>query len=195
MPLDNNSANNFKDFLDAIKPYLNYQPVDLSCMGIEAFQFSTDEKPVGQWRDGKILWAKSIDCGTLPDTSSKTVDTGLSGVSVYFWLGMATKTNTSLPLPFPETGGQINAYFNSPNLLITTSNNRTSYNGYITLFYTKTTDSPLPSDVKFAGLLSDGTVVYKKTVATGGSAPSGATLIYRLALLNSTDVVYYTLAS
>lgn len=61
--------------------------------------------------------------------------------------------------------------------------------------YTKTTDSPLPSDVKFAGVLSDGTVVYKKTVATGGSAPSGTTLIYRLPLLNGTDVVYYTLAS
>ena len=65
-------------------------------------------------------------------------------------------------------------------------------NCYTTVQYTKTTDSPLPSDVKFAGLLSDGTVVYKKTVATGGSVPSGATLIYRLPLLNSTDVVYFT---
>ena len=58
--------------------------------------------------------------------------------------------------------------------------------------YTKTTDSALPSDVKFAGVTAGGDIVLKKTVSTGGSVPSGGTLLYRLPLLNGTDVVYYT---
>jgi hypothetical protein len=91
---------------------------------------------------------------------------------------------------------RVGTYVTNTNITIGTSTNLSAYTDtQVTIQYTKTTDSPLPSDVKFAGVLSDGTVVYKKTVATGGSAPSGTTLIYRLPLLNSTDVVYYTTTS
>ena len=72
MSLDNNSANNFKDFLDAIKPFLNYQLYDMSGMGVEAFQFSTDEKPVGMWTDRKIVYQKVIDANIISQSSKNT---------------------------------------------------------------------------------------------------------------------------
>ena len=61
MSLVNNSANNFKDFLDAIKPYLNYQFYDMSGQGVEANNFSTDEKVIGTWIDGKPLYQKTFE--------------------------------------------------------------------------------------------------------------------------------------
>ena len=112
MSLDNNSANNFKDFLDAIKPYLNYQPVDLSCMGIDAFQFSTDEKPVGMATDRKLLYAKTIDCGALPNKTEKNVAHGISNLEkVYFCGGMATSSNYAyqITLPFVHGNDPVNS--------------------------------------------------------------------------------------
>lgn len=173
--------------------------VDYSVLSNEAFVFSATEKVIGQWTDGKLLYAKTVDCGTMPNNEKKYVPHGISNLDKVVYItgaGLISTANAFYVLPtlnLTNLSGCINVEVDDTNIIIYTWMDRTNFGGgHVTLFYTKTTDSPLASDEKFAGLLSSGTVVYKKTVSTGGSAPSGTTLIYRLALLNSTDVVYFT---
>lgn len=165
--------------------------VDYSVLSNEAFIFSTTEKAVGQWKNGKLLYAKTVSGNAGGSSSvSSTLDTISNIDEMVLAQGIIDcGTNDKRIIPnlsssIEQQGNNVTFYTNSNQMFIRSL--------VVTFFYTKTTDSPLASDVKFAGVLSDGTVVYKKTVATGGSAPSGATLIYRLPLLNSTDVVYYT---
>lgn len=175
MSLDNNSANNFKDFLDAIKPYLNYQPVDLSCMGMDAFQFSTDEKPVGMWTDRKILYAKTVDCGALPNASEKTVNHGILNIDkITLILGTGLFSNgTSMFLPLVYNANDVTfttkIAVNKTQIVMSNDADRSNVNGFVTLFYTKTTDSPLASDEKFAGLTASGEVIYERTIDYGST--------------------------
>lgn len=164
--------------------------VDLSGLSPEAFQFSLTEKVVGQWIDGKPLYQKVFTGlnASLNTSDWNTVctiadlDLLINGWALYNNVGTGKMNIVQFKEIEPESSGiVIKAQLNGSRTINTA-----------VFQYTKTTDSPLPSDVKFAGLLANGTVVYKKTVASGGSAPSGTTLIYRLALLNSTDVVYFT---
>lgn len=170
--------------------------VDLSVLSNEAFILSATEKAVGMNTDGKLLYAKTIDFGTVTSGDQYlTVDvSGLNIDELVFFLGRINRSSEILSIPCWYIDNQNITWNGLSNNSLTIKVKGFSNGDTVTMtaFYSKTTDSPLPSDVKFAGLLSDGTVVYKKTVATGGSVPSGATLIYRLALLNSTDVVYFT---
>lgn len=171
--------------------------VDLSVLSNEAFIFGNVEKAVGQWTNGKLIYARVFNGSgtlTLPKLAFVNIESyfGINSSNIEKITNSILLNNggTShlVPLHCDLYQGAIQIYYDGVV-------QDTLSDGILILFYTKTTDSPLPSDVKFAGVLSDGTVVYKKTVSTGGSVPSGATLIYRLPLLNSTDVVYYTLAS
>ena len=178
MSLDNNSANNFKDFLDAIKPFLNYQLYDMSGMGVEAFRFSTDEKPVGMWTDGKILYAKTVDCGALPNNTSKNVSRGLTSVDIKLIFGHAKNPTSGYTIPLNHAtfdGGAVSIYYNysNNNIVVKDYENKTSFTeSYVTLFYTKTTDSPLSSDEKFAGVTSGGEVIYERTISCTINIPN-----------------------
>lgn len=175
---------------------VTFPNIDLSVLSNEANIIEEGEKPVGMWKDRKLLWqktvifnsAKSINTGEW--TVLDTISNGGNIASLVLYRDTGAGNTTGVLMTPSE------CFFDGSNLmcLLSIPEKPVTTYGY-TLRYTKTTDSPLPAGVKFAGVLSDGTVVYKKTVSTGGSVPSGATLIYRLPLLNSTDVVYYTLAS
>lgn len=169
MSLDNNSANNFKDFLDAIKPYLNYQPVDLSCMGIDAFQFSTDEKPVGMWTDGRIIYQKVIDTNILSQSSKKYIQHNIQNIGDY-------KRVVSVMFPISNnvySPCRVSSY-DAFQSLINDSEIEFSINGswasnftrvIVIVQYTKTTDSPLSADEKFAGVWIDGSPMFEKTIS------------------------------
>lgn len=58
-------------------------------------------------------------------------------------------------------------------------------------------NSSVESDIldtteKAIGTTTDGYLTYQKVVSTGGSVPSGATLLMRVQLQNSTDIIRYT---
>lgn len=58
-------------------------------------------------------------------------------------------------------------------------------------------NSSVESDIldtteKAIGTTTDGYLIYQKVVSTGGSVPSGATLLMRVQLQNSTDIIRYT---
>lgn len=58
-------------------------------------------------------------------------------------------------------------------------------------------NSSVESDIldtteKAVGTTTDGYLIYQKVVSTGGSVPSGATLLMRVQLQNGTDIIRYT---
>ena len=134
--------------------------VDLSVLSNEAFIFSTDEKPVGMWTDRKLVYSKTFTY-TLGSTSSNTwTDIGtLNDVdTVVGYFGSVNTNNFTLGANF----------FANPSIDISANKIKAFHTGMsnqpikVVAFYTKTTDSPLASDVKFAGVTSSGEVILKK---------------------------------
>lgn len=103
--------------------------------------YSTEEQVIGTWIDNKPLYRKTIDFGSLPNATYKEVAHNISNlntiVNVY---GSAIRSDkTSLPLPY--TGSNyIELYVNDTEVNITTASDRSLFNGYVTLEYTKTAD-------------------------------------------------------
>lgn len=95
---------------------------------------------------GKPLYRKVIDFGALPNASQANVNHGISSLGqVVNISGVAYTSSTRLPIP---TTGNSNissglsiaiAVYNS-TLRIATNNDATSFNAYVVLEYTKTTD-------------------------------------------------------
>ena len=146
--------------------------VDLSVLSNEAFILSYTEKAVGMAPDRKILYAKTIDCGAGPNNTTKVIATGISNFEKGWMLwGTMKSTNSDIwckPLPSADPqslADNIYVDYNTGNIRL---DSRVNYsNGSqcdVTIFYTKTTDSPLASDVKFAGVTSSGEVIYEKTI-------------------------------
>ena len=48
--------------------------------GVPAVHYSTDEKVVGTWIDGKSLYEKTIDFGALPNTATKNVAHNIASI-------------------------------------------------------------------------------------------------------------------
>ena len=108
-------------------------------------QYSTGEIRIGTWL-GKPLYRKVIDCGMLPNATTKTISTGLSNVSAILKLyGTAYSGGTMLPIPHASAQNltaAIAAFLTNSygTLTIQTGSDRSTLKGYIVLEYTKTTD-------------------------------------------------------
>ena len=104
--------------------------------------YSTDETLTNKhWIDGKQIYRKVISIGTLPNSTLKTVSTGITNADklIHLW-GMANSTN-ALPLPYVNTDGNNIQLWLSDNLdtlnIRTNSAGWVSYTGYAVVEYTK----------------------------------------------------------
>ena len=181
--------------------------VDLSVLSNDAFQFSTDEKPVGMWTDRKILYAKTVDCGALPNNNFKRVAHNISNLeAVHFLIGSAKSSTDAIPINFNWTdnvSSTVAGLIEGNNIVLGTGVDRSSYTAYVTLFYTKTTDSPLSSDEKFAGVTSGGEVIYEKTLTVNNvtvpekvwtnlaSTPSNSDLLIDSIIYTNANLIAY----
>lgn len=105
--------------------------------------YTTTETVIGTWINGKPLYRKVVDFGYLPNTSSKTVNSGLSNVKVLSITATAIYDNDGTTLTIPDTHGSypMRILFNSSNQVeINTQNDRSSFYTYVILEYIKTTD-------------------------------------------------------
>lgn len=111
--------------------------------GTSGLDYEETEQDTGiLWIDDEPIYRKTIDLGTLPNSTTNTVPHGITGlgtcVRVY---GFADNGTAQLPLPFshPSTiGSQILIQINDTNVIVTTGSNRTDYtDNYVTLYYTK----------------------------------------------------------
>ena len=133
------------DFLTSadLSDYATKQYVDDSIATIPdpLDTYSTTERKVGTWIDGKDVFEKVVDTGQLP-SGSKTVLHGISGIDTLVSVnGIATNTNTgiSLCLPYVSVVASnqcgIAVY---PTYIEITCGNFTAYNkSHVILRYTK----------------------------------------------------------
>lgn len=111
--------------------------------------YSTSETVIGKWINGKPLYRKVIDCGAAPNNTSKQVNTGISYTNSTFvgLIGMAVGSSYTFPIngvrPRDGISSSIGAYITNTSgvayLTIDTTVDRSAWNVYITLTYTKNT--------------------------------------------------------
>lgn len=106
--------------------------------------YSTDEvKTGGKWIDGKPIYRKTIDCGALPNTSYKNVNHNITNLDYAIdWYGAARGGTYRMLLPNASnnTANAVEVYIDNDYIVIMAGGDRSGYNGYVTVEYTKTTD-------------------------------------------------------
>ena len=108
--------------------------------------YSTEEKVIGKWIDGKPLYRKVISCGALPNSTLKLVNHNISNIDNSRIYGFAVRTSDKreFPLPFSSSiniNENIQLDLTSTQIQIRTGVDRSSFNtSYIIVEYTKTTD-------------------------------------------------------
>jgi hypothetical protein len=112
--------------------------------------YSTSEQATNRtWIDGRTIYQKTIDFGALPNTTSKSVAHNITSLDFCIaWEAIAYDTtggaagNTEYPLAAANTAAlanqiQIQIDTTGANVNIRTGTNRSTFYGYITLFYVK----------------------------------------------------------
>lgn len=99
------------------------------------------EVATNEYEDGKQVFAKKIDIGSLPNATRKIVETGLSNVKVTKLHGIARNSTLQISLPFvyTELPSCIGVMFVNGSIYINTGSDRTDLTGEITIHYTKNT--------------------------------------------------------
>ena len=109
-------------------------------------EYSTTEKIIGTWIDGKTLYQKTISCGALPNTSAKQVSHGLGGNTfrIIDIQGRADNINSGIyGMNIPFTGNTVDnnsveCWVNATSIYIATKMDLSAYgNCYVTIKYTK----------------------------------------------------------
>lgn len=98
----------------------------------------------GQYLQNKPIYEKMIECGSLPNKTTKTVSTGLSGLD-YFWINpansMAFNGGATYPVPFSDNSNynaiSVRLTGHGSTITIVTANDWSGYAGIISVKYTK----------------------------------------------------------
>lgn len=109
---------------------------------IDFTTYSTSEKVAGTWIDGRTIYMKTVNFGSLPNSSIKAVPHNISNLGYIVEMkGIAYNGARYADLSAPgltEPGRGIQITANTTNIIVTTGFDRTSDSAYITLYYTKT---------------------------------------------------------
>lgn len=102
--------------------------------------YSTEEvKTGGTWIDGKPIYRKVVDVGTLPNATSKSVLHNIQNLNKILEAKLVANDSTnSIVCNFGGTAMAV--YIDAANIITKTDNNFTGYSGYVIIEYTKTTD-------------------------------------------------------
>lgn len=98
----------------------------------------------GQYLQNKPIYEKMIECGPLPNKTTKTVSTGLSGLD-YFWINpansMAFNGGATYPVPFSDNSNynaiSVRLTGSGSTITIVTANDWSGYACIISVKYTK----------------------------------------------------------
>lgn len=190
------------DMYQGIRPYLGGMPEVVANKFSKGDLYSTDEKMIGQWIDGKPLYQKVVKCEELPNNTSKTYDYDISNVDKFvsiYAVGINRNDLQTIPIPYIYNNASYTMfYWVSDSIHIATGTDRSSYDAYVFLQYTKTTDTAISigSDTdystteKIVGTWIDGSPVYQMSyVATFTDKPAGQRFYIKLADLTNVDYV------
>ena len=107
--------------------------------------FEVSETFTGQYLNSKPIYQKMISVGALPNNTTKSISTGITGAD-YIWVDMensfAFNSGASYPIPYvdPKTVANsigVRITNNGATVIVSTGTNWSTYSGGITLRYTK----------------------------------------------------------
>ena len=102
------------------------------------------EVATNEYIDGKRVYRKRINCGNLPNATSKTVSLSLSNVNIIKIEGIAKNSSdasNNLPLPYMDPRNLqtcvMLSIISSYNIALVTAEDKSYYTAYVTVYYTK----------------------------------------------------------
>lgn len=102
-----------------------------------------EECVTNEWIDGKQVYRKRFDCGSLPNNGIKEIATDLIFTKINFIriTGICQQSDGTtflIPSPRETAGTSIYIYLSASNkITIVTGSDRSAFNGYVDLYYTK----------------------------------------------------------
>lgn len=114
--------------------------VDTTTVGVEI-----PESFTGQYLNSAPIYQKMINIGTLPNNTTKSINTGITD-SNYIWIdaenSFAFSGGASYPIPYVDPKAVANSIGvritgNGANIIVSTGTNWSSYDGLVTVKYTK----------------------------------------------------------
>ena len=114
----------------------------------ELSTYSTDERVIGKWIDGSVIYAKTIDCGALPANGESTsTNHNISNIGLIVGIeGAGVAEGYTIPLPSPSPYS-VSFRASSTEISIRSGvGGLTGYNGYVTIKYTKSTSNRAPEN-------------------------------------------------
>lgn len=128
--------------------YVTNDPNDSSSGGGggSSENYSYTEQAVGTWVDGSTIYKKTIDFGTLPKSTTKEVEAGLTNVGIVIKIeGICYLPSYFATLDSNNTSNYMEwifAYYKGTDKIrCITDYDRSDYRAYVTIYYTKTTDT------------------------------------------------------
>lgn len=152
--------------------------------------YSDTERVVGVWRDNKPLYQKTISVGTLPNNATKTTAHGISDIDTICSIdGIAYDgSGKTIPLGYINVDSytyDVQVEVGKVNVEIKTKIDFTSYTGYITVQYTKTTDVAGSGNWNTDGVP---TVHYSTSEQVIGTWENGKPLYRRIFTTNTMNI-------
>ncbi len=94
------------------------------------------------WINDKTIFAKTVNVGAMPNSTTKSVAHGITGLEYVVWLeGRASNSSgVFIALNFANGVGpssSIGLTLNGANIQILAGANQSSFSGYVTVYYTK----------------------------------------------------------
>ena len=121
---------------------LNYTKTTDSAVAIGSdTDYSTTEKIIGTWIDGKPIYQKTVSCGALPNNTTKNVAHGITNASKFISVSAYTTNGTNYMFLNHPYEYFANVICNATNVMLRTNTNLSAYTEtYVTIQYTKTSD-------------------------------------------------------
>lgn len=159
--------------------------IDYSNTSPEAMNFSTDEKVIGVWTDGKPLYQKTVNLSIPSDYTAGTTISLASGISNLAY-GMIVSgrikigdNGNNLPLNYNANDAYAYCSITGDGTIIRYKSSfaDSHISLIVTIQYTKTTDTAVASGEKIIGQWIDGKPLYEKIISniTLDPIPSGQT--------------------
>lgn len=177
------------DFYKGILPYLGGMPEMVANKFSKSDIYSTSEKMIGQWTDGKPLYQR-VFSGSFPSTTTGTYASASIGTITNLDKVVSTEgfyyiNNTWVSMPWTSGSGymskaKVTQSGTTGTVTLETNNSSSAgVTGYVVVQYTKTTDSSVSigeeteysTSEKIVGSWINGKPIYQKTI-TGYNLPS-----------------------
>ena len=100
--------------------------------------YTTSEQDTGlTWHDGSSIYQKTVNFGALPNSTSKSVAHGITGldivISVEGWFKDSAPEYVPIVFNASSSANDIGTYLDATNIIIITAKNRSGASGYVTI--------------------------------------------------------------